>query len=132
MDNKDERVLQFLERILAKEPTTEELKDFLLQRIGFMQEELSELAMAAAAEDAYGVLDALVDLDYFARGTKLLLCLGEAFDKAFTNVHNANMRKVPGLSKRGPDAIKDASFVEPEEVDIPFESPLRGWVDENA
>lgn len=89
-------------------------REFMLKRIGFMQEELSEMALAASKNSMEDIADAIVDLIYFATGTAVLLNLPlrEIWDK----VHDANMQKVGGVSKRGidGDAQKPDDFVAPD------------------
>lgn len=67
--------------------------DVLLYRIGFMLEELTEFAQAAARGDLAGMTDALVDLTYIALGTAAFKHL--PFEEAWAEVHRANMAKEP-------------------------------------
>lgn len=90
-----------------------DIQEFMLKRIGFMQEELSEMALAASKASPDEIADAIVDLIYFATGTAVLLNLPlrEIWDK----VHDTNMQKVSGVSKRGieGDAQKPDDFEAP-------------------
>lgn len=89
------------------------IREFMIKRIGFMQEELSEMAFATSKTSPDEIADAIVDLIYFAVGTAVLLNLPlrEIWDK----VHNANMKKISGVSKRGieGDAQKPDDFEAP-------------------
>lgn len=83
-------------------------------RFGFMLEELSEFLIACRNGDLVGIADALTDLVYVAGGTAL--SMGIPLDKVWDVVHAANMRKVPGMTKRGiaNDAMKPEGWVGPE------------------
>lgn len=89
------------------------MQPFMLKRIGFMQEELSEMALAASKSSPDEIADAIVDLIYFAIGTAVLLNL--PLRAIWEKVHAANMQKVSGVSKRGidGDAQKPNDFVAP-------------------
>lgn len=92
----------------------EDLAKFMLKRIGFMQEELSEIALAASKGAIEDVADGIVDLLYFTIGSAVLLDL--PLRDLWNSVHNANMKKVAGVSKRGVegDAHKPDDFVAPD------------------
>jgi predicted HAD superfamily Cof-like phosphohydrolase len=60
-------------------------------RLRFINEELDELVGAYAKQDLEGYLDALVDLTYVVLGAAYLS--GAPFDKAWAQVHKANMKK---------------------------------------
>jgi len=85
-----------------------------VQRIEFLSEELLELHNAMAANDYVGIADALADLVYVALGTADILQL--PFDDVWKLVHDANMRKVKGETKRGNrfDAMKPPGWQSPE------------------
>lgn len=89
------------------------IQPFMLKRIGFMQEELSEMALAASKSSPDEIADAIVDLIYFAIGTAVLLNL--PLRAIWGKVHDTNMQKVSGVSKRGidGDAQKPNDFVAP-------------------
>lgn len=91
----------------------DEIRKFLIKRIGFMQEELSEISIAAYNNDITEIADGITDLIYFALGTMTLLDL--PIDNIWNNVHSSNMTKVMGKTKRGieDDAAKDESFLRP-------------------
>ena len=91
-------------------------------RIDFMDEEISEYAMASAQKDLHDQLDALVDLVYVALGTATLH--GFNFPEAWRRVHEANMKKVRATdikdSKRRSiyDVIKPLGWEPPDLSDL--------------
>lgn len=91
-----------------------DVKMFMLKRIGFISEEVSELALATAAGNAAAVADAVVDLLYFTIGTAVLMDI--PLKRIWDAVHDANMRKTEGKTKRGVvgDAAKPADFTPPD------------------
>lgn len=68
-------------------------------RIEAMKEELQEYEDAVAAGDLAGQADALIDLVYFAMGTAHYQSF--PWHALWPEVHSANMRKIPGMTKRG-------------------------------
>ena len=88
--------------------------EFCMERIRFLSEELTELTDSAMVGDIVGVADALADLVYVAMGTAYTM--GMNFDEIWRAVHDANMRKVQGMTKRGNthDAVKLLGWVGPE------------------
>lgn len=87
-------------------------------RIGFMQEELNEFAVAIECSDLEMAADALVDLTYVVLGTAYLM--GIPFKDCWDEVHKANMKKVRAPSaehsKRNHqcDVIKPENWVPPD------------------
>lgn len=83
-------------------------------RMNFMLEELQELNEAYANKDIVDAADAIADLVYVALGTAY--CMGLPFDAIWEAVHEANMTKVSGTTKRGMryDAIKPIGWQGPE------------------
>lgn len=87
-------------------------------RLGFLQEEIDELAKAYAAKDLENFADAWVDIVYVALGGAHLS--GLPFDKLWAEVHKANMKKkkaiVASQSTRGYacDIVKPKSWRPPE------------------
>lgn len=73
-------------------------RSFLQERLKFMQEELIEYHENMYLGNPVEVLDALVDLVYYAIGTSTLL--NWDFNEAFRRVHAANMQKVRLHSER--------------------------------
>lgn len=88
--------------------------EYCIERARFLHEELDEFCTASNNGDIVGVADALADLVYVALGTAYKM--GLPFDKIWTAVHAANMRKVSGQTKRGNkvDAKKPEGWVGPE------------------
>lgn len=88
--------------------------EYCIERSRFLHEELDEFTTAAATGDIVGVADALADLIYVALGTAYKM--GLPFDQIWEAVQAANMRKVPGQTKRGNkvDAMKPEGWVGPE------------------
>lgn len=71
----------------------------LNERIDCMYEELLEFRKAVSTQNLAEQADALVDLVYFAKGTAVML--GLPWEDLWMEVQCANMRKVPGVTKRG-------------------------------
>lgn len=88
--------------------------EYCIERARFLHEELDEFCTASNTGDIVGVADALADLVYVALGTAYKM--GLPFDKIWSAVHAANMRKVAGQTKRGNkvDAKKPEGWVGPE------------------
>ena len=109
-------VAEFHRTVLQMEEKAPQFLDatLLSQRVAFMFEELAEFRDAYHDEDLVGAADALADLVYVALGTAYQM--GLPFDGIWDAVHNANMTKVPGLTKRNiaVDAKKPAGWVGPE------------------
>lgn len=84
-------------------------------------EEITEFKEACEKGDIIGMVDAMVDLKYFATGVMYKLGLtAESIDAAELAVHNANMEKKLGINHhRGDgsaaDAVKPEGWVAPEE-----------------
>jgi predicted HAD superfamily Cof-like phosphohydrolase len=81
----------------------------------FLSEEVNELILAHEHEDLASAFDALIDLVYVAYGCAIQM--GLPFEEGFDIVHNCNMQKVPGMTKRkslGQDATKPPGWVGPE------------------
>lgn len=90
-------------------------------RLGFLEEELTELQQALANGDRVGAFDALLDLAYVAYGTALWLGVDPAqWHAGMRAVHNCNMAKERALSvdasKRGStfDVVKPEGWTGPE------------------
>lgn len=84
-------------------------------------EEIQEFKAGFKAQDMVAMVDANLDLIYFALGTLKKLGLTRAHVReCMTAVHSANMTKKKGkLASRGDyddDAIKPADFVPPEKA----------------
>jgi predicted HAD superfamily Cof-like phosphohydrolase len=96
--------------------------DLATFRIDFMDEELSEYALATTTGVLHGQLDALVDLVYVALGTAYMQ--GFNFNEAFKRVHEANMNKVrtpstkESLRNSEYDVVKPKGWVAPDLSDL--------------
>lgn len=78
-----------------------------------MEEEIQEFKEARDNKDYGEMIDALVDLIYFALGH--IYRMGAPFDKIWSEVHNANMAKKGGSTNRGDqDAEKPENWVAPD------------------
>ena len=94
------------------------LNKFLQFRINFLKEELNETEEAFNNKDAAEVVDGLIDLCVIAIGTL------DAFDvdaqKAWEQVHAANMTKERGVKESRPNPLGLPDLIKPE-----------GWVGPN-
>lgn len=114
MSNFDD-VKKFCERIgyqIPRQPgyLTDEMMNF---RINAMAEELDELREAYEEGRLDEIIDALIDLSYFAMGTAALM--GIDWEIHWMEVHEANMKKFRGKTKRqfAGDAAKPSDWVPP-------------------
>jgi len=95
-------------------------KEIMTFRMKFLKEELGEFIDAYTKNNIVEAFDALIDLAYVTIGTARFM--GLPFDKGWTVVHRANMKKVRaktnGASKRGSkfDVIKPQGWVSPNEA----------------
>lgn len=84
-------------------------------------EEITEFSEAAASGDLIGMIDALIDLKYFATGVMYKMGLTSVtIDTCEQAVHDANMEKKLGVNARrgdgsAADAVKPQGWVGPEE-----------------
>jgi predicted HAD superfamily Cof-like phosphohydrolase len=92
-----------------KEFDAEKLKKFLEFRVKFLEEEMTELRTAESAED---VVDALIDLCVVAIGTLDLFDVDA--QKAWDNVHAANMAKQVGVKESRPNPLGLPDLIKPE------------------
>lgn len=94
------------------------------ERVEFMQEELDEFLEAALNGNIDGVADALVDLVYVALGTAVMM--GLPWDRLWNEVHQKNMAKVRGITKRGHpvDVTKPPGWTPPNHMPALLEA---GW-----
>lgn len=69
-------------------------KETIDLRVSLLQEEVSELKMAAEEGDIVGVADALADIQYVLSGAILCFGLQEKFNEIFQEVQNSNMSKL--------------------------------------
>lgn len=109
-------VYQFQTKILKNEmplkPTYDDVKAIHLANCA--QEELDELVTAITERDFPGVVDAVIDTIYFLLGG--LHQLGVPAERAWAEVHRANMSKVRGVTKRQveDDAAKPEDWSPPD------------------
>ena len=91
--------------------------DKLCFRVDLAQEEMNELNVALGNENSMDIVDALIDQIYIAYGT--LNMLNVDIGKAFFEVHQANMNKERGKTRRGNayDVRKPEGWVEPNHID---------------
>lgn len=81
--------------------------------VNCLKEEIDELEEAYLKQDLASTADALIDLIYFALG---MACrMGLPMDEAWKLVHEANMKKIFGVTKRGfaTDAVKPFDWADP-------------------
>ena len=81
----------------------------------FIMEELSEMLKAHETGDLVGAADAVTDLVYVVLGCAHHM--GLPFEQIFDVVHEANMQKLAGSTRRGglgQDAMKPEGWVSPE------------------
>lgn len=113
---------------LAPENITHLTRRKMLERVKFHFEEASEeFAKAAAAQDMALMADALVDAVYVLKGSAVMLGLTSVWSKLWNDVHEANMRKVPGATHRGNlvDVKKPPGWVGPQTLAILAEAGYR-------
>lgn len=94
------------------------LNKFLQFRINFLKEELTETEDAFNNKDAAEVVDGLIDLCVIAIGT--LDAFNVDAQKAWEEVHAANMMKERGIKKTRPNPLGLPDLIKPE-----------GWVGPN-
>jgi predicted HAD superfamily Cof-like phosphohydrolase len=100
-------------------PTNDEsgfLPDRVMEdRLGYIHEEVKELAEAIRNSDLPGVADALVDIAVFCKGTAVMM--GLPWEKLWEEVHRANMSKQPGENDKRPgfanDLVKPEGWIPP-------------------
>ena len=93
-----------------KEPST--LDALLRFRVDFIDEERRELELAMNAGDAEEVVDALIDLCVVAIGT--LDVMGVDVQRAWEEVHRANMAKEVGVKESRPNPLGLPDLVKPD------------------
>lgn len=100
-----EMVKEFQREVIGSIPKSKipEKKDYNFM-INTLEEEINEFKVAYGDQDYGEMIDALIDLIYFALGH--IYRMGAPFDKAFLEVHRANMRKNGGSTERGKEDAK--------------------------
>lgn len=94
------------------EMDSEKLKSLLAFRVNFIREEFNELVEATATNDAEEVVDALIDICVVAIGTLDLFEVDA--DKAWNEVHSANISKKPGIKESRPNPLGLPDLIKPE------------------
>jgi hypothetical protein len=96
----------------------EKLKEYLDFRLKFIFEEYNETSLAVNGRDPEEIVDGLIDICVVAIGT--LDAFGVDANKAWTEVHRANMAKTVGVKESRPnplglpDLVKPAGWVSPD------------------
>lgn len=114
-----EKVKQFQKDIIGSVPFNgiPDQKEYNFM-VNTCEEEIYEFKKAYEEKDYGEMIDALIDLIYFALGH--LYRMGAPFEKAFDEVHKANMRKNGGSTDRGQQDAK-----KPED----WQAPDFSWID---
>jgi len=103
-------VSQWISNAMKDDP--EKVKKFLEFRMNFLTEEYNETIKAYNEKDAEEIIDGLIDICVIAIGTL------EAFDvdadKAWREVHRANMNKTPGVKPERPNPLGLPDLIKPE------------------
>lgn len=119
MHNPIQDIAEFQEKILQNQQPVkagfidpEKMRHNLL----CLNEEVMECVEAYYDSDQAGVVDAIIDLMYFAYG--FLWQMGVPTDRVWEAVHKANMTKVRGKTKRGVDydAAKPDIWADPKDI----------------
>ena len=95
-----------------KEKDYDTLKKFLDFRLDFLEEELTETITANLENNPEEVVDGLIDLIVIAIGT--LDAFGVDINKAWKEVHHANMSKEVGVKKTRPNPLGLPDLIKPE------------------
>ena len=97
----------------VEEKNSGKLQQFLDFRMDFIEEEFNETLKAAALDnDPEEVVDGLIDIIVVALGT--LDAFGVDAQKAWDEVHNANMAKEPGVKPERPNPLGLPDLIKPE------------------
>ncbi len=100
-----------------KGPVRDLTRDQQKARLEHLREEISELIIGFEDNDREAILDACVDIVYVAIGTAYHH--GFDFNEAWRRVHEANMKKIRGSTKRSAeDVIKPEGWKEPNLKDL--------------
>lgn len=107
-------VEEFMNKMEIPMVTADTYPSYMVQRLAYITEEVAELATATARQDIPAIADALIDIVYFVKGTSV--ALGLPWEEMWDAVHEANMSKVAGKSKRGlaDDASKPVDWQAPD------------------
>ena len=96
----------------ARQNDPEKLKKFLEFRMNFLKEEYEETQKAYREKDAEEIIDGLIDICVIAIGT--LEAFGVDGDKAWREVHRANMNKEVGVKPSRPNPLGLPDLIKPE------------------
>lgn len=116
------QTIDFNKRVLGvtkRQPGPQSQDEFNLS-LKQLREEISEMEDAHTNNDFIGVLDALIDLEYFLYGVLWKNGIDERMhSKLFLAVHNANMMKKLGVKKgregfKAADAVKPSDWTDPQ------------------
>ena len=88
------------------------LQKFLDFRMDFIEEEFTETLNASMENNPEEVVDGLIDIIVVAIGT--LDALGVDINKAWKEVHNANMSKKVGIKETRPNPLGLPDLIKPE------------------
>lgn len=101
----------------------------MIERGNCMDEEVGEYFEALKYGSMASIVDALVDVAYFALGTLVLMGIDEAtFNRIWADVQRANMSKVRGKTHRGHDidVMKPDGWVAPDATPFLVAAGYRG------
>jgi predicted HAD superfamily Cof-like phosphohydrolase len=122
IDREMEDVQSFLTKFghLVNEVPVHVTKRKLNERLTCLREEVEEFATAIETQDLPEQVDALIDLIYYAKGTAIMLGMGELWPRLWTEVQRANLSKEPGITKRGHrfDCVKPDGWRSPQLLPI--------------
>lgn len=90
---------------------------YLKFRGAFIQEELNEMKIAITQRNKEEVVDALIDIAVVALGT--LDMFNVDINKAWAEVHVANMKKEPGINKSRNNPISLPDLIKPKDWEPP-------------
>ena len=102
-------------------------KERLAFRLDLINEEVQELRDALRSQNAEEVVDAFVDIAYIAIGS--LTMLGVDADRAWSEVHRANMTKERG-TKPGREQSGGVDVIKPEGWKAPSHQDNHGKLEE--
>nr|CAI3971243.1 nucleotide pyrophosphohydrolase [Ochrobactrum phage ORM_20] len=94
-----------------------------------IQEEVNELLEAIDNRDAEEVLDALIDIDVFQKGTVDFLVSKEAYLEGYSRVMDANLAKKTGIKPGRPNPWGFPDLIKPEGWVAPTHEGLYGEIE---
>ena len=107
----------------------ERLKEFLVFRLDFLEEEFQETMQAHTWQDPEELVDGLIDVCVIAIGT--LMAFGVDAEKAWDVVHEANMAKEPGIKPERPNPLGLPDLMKPEGWESPSHDGNHGSLTDN-